>query len=122
MQSYGAIQTLIDTVTFYVSNSIVSSGAGSAKPKIDETIIFGVADMLVRNNFLGIDAYTNAGKMGGNLGKNAYIGIISFTITNFYDLIQGKEFGRVIKDNLIKNAVGVAGNTGVDLILSRKYA
>lgn len=122
LRSYGAIQSLLDTATFYVANSAVSSGVGSSKPKIDETIIFLLADMLVRNNFLGMDAYVNAGKMGGNFGKNAYIGLISFVITNFYDLIQGKEFGRYIKDNLIKNAVGVGGNTIVDLLLSKKYA
>ena len=121
MRGYGVQQSLIDAVTFYFANSVVSGTTGTAKPKFDETVIFGISDLLIRNNITGMNSYINAGKMGGNYGQNALIGVVSFVITNFYDLIQGKEFGRVIKDNLIKNAVGVVGNSGVDMVLSRKY-
>jgi hypothetical protein len=86
-----------------------------SKPKIDETLIFGISDLLIRNQAL---SYFSENKMfQGNLGKNAYIGVVSFLLTTGYDLLKQKDLSGALKDNLIKNAVGVMTNTGIDMVI-----
>ncbi len=118
-KNYGIQQTLIDGVGFYIGNSIVSSAASLSKPKIDETVIFMISDLLIRNGY--INWYSDAKGFSDNLGKNAYIGVSSFLLTTLYDLIRSKDISGAIKDNLVKNAVGVATNSVVDMVISKSY-
>ena len=114
MMSYGVQQSVIDTATFYLANSVIIS-----KPKMDETLIFGISDLLVRNGW--ITWYKDSTGFKDNVGKNAYIGLASFATTTIYDLIKGKDATSAIKDNLMKNAIGVGGNVVVDMVISKKY-
>lgn len=114
MMGYGVQQSLIDTVTFYLANAAITS-----KPKMDETLIFGASDLLVRNGW--ITWYKDSPGFSDNFGKNAYIGLASFAVTTLYDLIRSKDASAAIKDNLMKNAIGVGGNIVVDMVISKKY-
>lgn len=118
-KNYGVQQTLIDGVGFYFGNSIVSSASSISKPKIDETVIFMISDLLIRNGY--ITWYKDMTGFQDNLGKNAYIGVASFLLTTLYDMIKSKGVGDSIKDNLVKNAVGVATNSLVDMAISKSY-
>ncbi len=118
LYNYGAIQTLIDMLGFYGGNIVVSKASSLSKPKMDETLIFGISDLLIRNQALAM--FSENSMFQGNLGRNAYIGLVSFILTTGYDLLKEKELSNAIKDNLIKNAVGVVTNTGIDMVIRKK--
>jgi len=119
LKNYGVLQSVIDSAVFYGANTIVANSASMSKPKLDETIIFAISDLVVRNG--GLSYMSNNAMFQGNLGRNAYIGLISFLLTTGFDFLKGKEVGKSVKDNLIKNAVGVGGNTIVDSFLPVSY-
>ncbi len=119
LKNFGVLQTIIDMAGFYGANSLIASTADMSRPKLDETIIFGISDLLIRNGTL---SYMSENKMfSGNLGRNAYIGLVSFILTTGFDLIKSKELGKAAKDNLIKNAIGVGTNTAIDAVLPVGY-
>lgn len=120
LKSYGLIQTAIDMVGYYGGNMVVSRFAGvSQKPKLEDTVIFGISDIIVRNGAISI--YSGNTMFSGNLGKNAYIGVISFILNTGLDMLRGDSIGVVVKENLIKNALGVGTNTAIDMFVPNSY-
>lgn len=115
LYNYGVVQTLVDMAGFYGGNTIAASAADMSKPKLDETIIFGISDLLIRNQALSM--FSNNEMFKGNFGRNAYIGLVSFLLTTGYDLLKQRELSKALKDNLIKNAIGVGSNTVIDLFI-----
>lgn len=120
LKNYGVLQSVIDMGGYYGGNYIVSKGAGvSQMPKIEDTVIFGISDLIIRNGMMTF--MQNNSMFAGNIGKNAYIGLISFVLNSGLDLLRGDEIGDTIKKNLIKNAVGVGTNTVIDMVIPVDY-
>ena len=111
---YGITQSVIDMAGFYTGNYIAHKISSDIKKANGmHTIVFGIADLVVRNN----DALTvmqNYKIFSGNVGQNAYIGLVAFVGNSLIDLLKNKSFGDAVKDNLISSAIGVATNTIID--------
>jgi hypothetical protein len=116
LQSYGVLQSGVDMLGYYGGNWVVSNYAGvSQKPHIEDTVLFGISDLIIRN---GVMTFMSEKSMfAGNIGRNAYIGVVSFILTSGLDLLRGNEIGDTVKKNLIKNAVGIATNSAIDMVV-----
>lgn len=121
LKTAGVQQTIIDTAAF----SLINYGGHEItkyvpKMEVSKGVIFALSDLAIRNGYL---------KMGKQLfkaesptfGGNLYIATSSFVFAGIYDLIVGKEFSKAFLDNLVRNALGLAGNEVVDKLIPQSY-
>lgn len=116
----GISQSLIDTATFWVSNSLLHEVSGSfPSPKMEKVVIFGAADLLIRNGW--IDFLSDYSPLSGQYKKNMYIALVSFFGATVIDLLKKDDMKNSIMKNLLLNAVGFGGNSVVDNLIPEKY-
>jgi hypothetical protein len=122
VKEYQVMQTLVDMAAFYGSNYLLDKSIDETTIKPDKVMIFGLADILVRNGQITYwqDKITGFGNIVKN---NSYIALVSFVSAIAYDIvIKRAEFGTAIKKNAIYNAIGLGTNIAVDkLIMSKEY-
>ena len=116
--------SLIDAGAFWAGNYIVSPVFHVKKPDIAHAGVFLVADVLVRNGwFVNKKVYEFVGEGESvNLRHNVYISLLYVLGGFIWDAAVEKESVKASTvDNVIRAAVGLATNTGVDYFIEDKY-
>ena len=122
INSYGIVPSIIDAAGFYVGNYGVHKLAPSIpKANAMHTIIFGISDLIVRNGM--VTMWKANTFFNGEVGRNAYIGVIATVFNTIADVVKDKELGNALTNNLINAAVGVATNSILDkFVVPESYA
>lgn len=121
---YKVINSIIDTVAFYVGNYAVHSVAKTPAPHMRHTVLFLIADFIVRSGYLTHKEVYEALPEHApiNLRQDTFISLLYVLLGSAYDAVAERgNFGSVIKNNVIFGAVGLGTNLAVDYFIPITY-
>lgn len=121
IEKYKIIHSLIDIAGYFGGNYAVHKLADTPKPKMTDTAIFGISDIIVRNSNI-FDPLTSKMPFSEKTKNNESIALVSFLLNTVYDVaMKDKSLSKNIIDNAIKNGISLLTNMGIDKVIPPEY-
>lgn len=120
LKKFSIIHAAIDVLGYYGGNYGLHKLADTSAPKMRDTAIFGISDLLVRN-FSQLDYLSNKLPGGKSMQRDSAIAILSFVLNSVVDSVKGKEISKALVNNAIKNGIGFGTNMIIDKAIPKEY-
>jgi hypothetical protein len=119
------VNSLIDAAGFWGGNYLLHSTGAIPPPHMRHVVLFAVADILVRNGWLGlsyVESVIPNGYIGKAIRQDAYISLLYLLLSAAMDgIIEQSNIGKAVINNSIRAAVGFGVNFGIDMAIPSDF-